>query len=190
MGRSSKKGLLQGGILSPLLLNFYLDQFDNHWAEIGLKSVEGNSIEHLVRFAYYFVIFSKEWINPDRVEAVLAALGLKLNKEKTYVGTVENGFEFVSFYFQEIADDNGLRNNIEIISIGWSIEKVTRNIKNITYIKKEEFRDENENQSLSNVIKNIYKVLDLWVNYYKHTDYAVGLERIEQSFNKKIQWFI
>jgi RNA-directed DNA polymerase len=65
LGRSSKKGLLQGGILSPLLLNFYLDQFDNHWAEIGLKSVEGNSIEHLVRFAYYFVIFSKEWINPD-----------------------------------------------------------------------------------------------------------------------------
>jgi RNA-directed DNA polymerase len=96
----------------------------------------------------------------------------------------------VSFYFQEIADDNGLRNNIEIISIGWSIEKVTRNIKNITYIKKEEFRDENENQLLSEVIKNIYKVLDLWVNYYKHTDYAVGLERIEQSFNKKIQWFI
>jgi len=76
----------------------------------------------------------------------------------------------VSFYFQEIADDNGLRNNIEIISIGWSIEKVTRNIKNITYIKKEEFRDENENQLLSEVIKNIYKVLDLWVNYYKHTD--------------------
>ncbi|MDD2338721.1 MAG: hypothetical protein PHG79_00235 [Methanosarcina sp.] len=76
----------------------------------------------------------------------------------------------MSFYFQEIADDNGLRNNIEIISIGWSIEKVTRNIKNITYIKKEEFRDENENQLLSEVIKNIYKVLDLWVNYYKHTD--------------------
>lgn len=96
----------------------------------------------------------------------------------------------MGFYFQEIADDNGLRNNVEIISIGWSIEKVTKNIKNITYIKKEEFRDENENQLLSEVIKNIYKVLDLWVNYYKHTDYTVGLERIEQSFNKKIQWFI
>jgi hypothetical protein len=59
---------------------FLSQPVDNHWAEIGLKSVEGNSIEHLVRFAYYFVIFSKEWINPDRVEAVLAALGLKLNK--------------------------------------------------------------------------------------------------------------
>ena len=92
---------------------FLSQPVDNHWAEIGLKSVEGNSIEHLVRFAYYFVIFSKEWINPDRVEAVLAALGLKLNKEKTYVGTVEKGFEFVGFYFQEIADDNGLRNSIK-----------------------------------------------------------------------------
>ena len=36
-GKHSRKGLLQGGIISPLLVNFYLDQFDNHWAEIGLK---------------------------------------------------------------------------------------------------------------------------------------------------------
>jgi len=189
-GKYSKKGLLQGGILSPLLLNFYLDQFDNHWAEIGLKNVEGNSVEHLVRFADDFVVLSKEWINPERVEAVMAELGLKLNKEKTYVGTVGNGFEFVGFYFQEIADDNGLRNSIKVIPTEGSIEKVIESIESISYVKKENFRDENENQSLSEVIKNIYKVVDPWVNYYKHTDYAVGLERIEQSFNKKIQWFI
>lgn len=79
-GKSAKKGLLQGGIISPLLLNFYLDQFDNHWAEIGLKNVEGDSVERLVRFADDFVILSKEWIDPDRVEAFMAKLGLELNQ--------------------------------------------------------------------------------------------------------------
>ncbi|WP_279385009.1 RNA-dependent RNA polymerase family protein [Methanosarcina barkeri] len=68
--------------MSPLLLNFYLDQFDNQWAEIGLKNVEGDSVEHLVRFADDFVILSKEWINSDRVEAVLDVVGLEFNKEK------------------------------------------------------------------------------------------------------------
>ena len=39
-----------------------------------------------MRFADDFVILSKEWINPDRVRAVLDILGLEFNKEKTYVG--------------------------------------------------------------------------------------------------------
>lgn len=34
-----EKGVLQGGIISPLLVNIYLDQFDNRWLEIGLKSM-------------------------------------------------------------------------------------------------------------------------------------------------------
>ena len=127
-GKSSRKGLFQGGIISPLLLNLYLDQFDNQWADIGLKNVEGNSVEYLVRFADDFVILSKEWINLDRVRAVMAILGLELNKEKTYVGTAGNGFEFVGFYFQETVDENGLGSSIKIIPTEGSIEKVIENI--------------------------------------------------------------
>jgi RNA-directed DNA polymerase len=186
-GKSSRKGLFQGGIISPLLLNFYLDQFDNRWAEIGLKNVEGDSVEHLVRFADDFVILSKEWIDQGRVEAVLAVLGLKLNKEKTYVGAAENGFEFVGFYFQKIADENGIKRGIRVIPTEGSIEKI---IESIDSIKKSRSVDVNETQSTDGVINNIYKVVDPWVNYYKHTDYAAGLERIEQSFNKKIREFI
>ncbi|AGF98711.1 hypothetical protein MmTuc01_3464 [Methanosarcina mazei Tuc01] len=44
--------------------------------------------------------------------------------------------------------------------------------------------------SLDNLIKNICDVVDPWMSYYRHTDYAAGLERIEQSFNEKIQKFI
>jgi group II intron reverse transcriptase/maturase len=186
----SRKGLLQGGIISPLLLNFYLDQFDNHWAEIGLKNVEGDSVEHLVRFADDFVILSKEWINPDRVEAVMTELGLELNKEKTYVGIAANGFEFVGYYFQEIADENGLGNRIIITPTEESIEKAIESIESIICVKKEMFNDKNEDPSPKNLIKNIYEVVDPWMNYYRHTDYAAGLERIEQCFNKKIKEFI
>jgi RNA-directed DNA polymerase len=190
LGKSPNKGLLQGGIISPLLLNFYLDQFDNQWAEVGLKSVEGDSVEHLVRFSDDFVILSKEWINQGRVEAVLALLGLELNKEKTYVGTIENGFEFVGFYFQGYADENGIKRGIKVIPTEGSVEKIIESIENIENVEKSNSDDKNEIQSLDKAIKNIYKVVDPWVNYYKHTDYATGLEKIEQCFNKKIKAFI
>lgn len=186
-GKYSGKGLLQGGIISPLLLNFYLDQFDNQWAEIGLKNIEGDSVERLVRFADDFVILSKEWINPDRVEAVLDVLGLEFNKEKTYVGTAAKGFEFVGFYFQEIVDEKGLKKSIKIIPTEGSIEKVIKSIESIKCAKKTTFDDENENRAPDTCIKNIYNVVDPWVNYYKHTDYAAGLERIEQSVNQRIK---
>ncbi|WP_141706441.1 MULTISPECIES: reverse transcriptase domain-containing protein [Methanosarcina] len=188
-GKYSGKGLLQGGIISPLLLNFYLDQFDNQWAEIGLKNVEGDSVEHLVRFADDFVILSKEWINSDRVEAVLDVVGLEFNKEKTYVGNAVNGFEFGGFYFQEIIDENGLERNIKIIPTEGSIEKVIEIIESIVSAEKSNFDDKNKNRAYNSIIKNISKVLDPWVNYYKHTDYAAGLERIEQSVNKRTKEF-
>ena len=76
-------------------------------AEIGLKNVEGESVEHLVRFADDFVVLSKEWINPERVKAVMAELGLELNKDKTYVGTAANGFEFVGFILRKLKRENG-----------------------------------------------------------------------------------
>ncbi len=192
-GKSPRKGLLQGGIISPLLLNFYLDQFDNQWTEIGLKNVEGDSVEHLVRFADDFVILSREWIDKDRVEAVLAVLGLGLNKEKTYVGSIGSGFEFVGFYFQENVDEKGVKGGIRVIPTEGSIEKVIdsiENIGNIESIEKSNPGDENENRSLENLIKNIYRVVDPWVNYYRHTDCSAGLEKIEQCFNKKIKGFI
>ncbi len=128
-GKDSGKGLLQGGIISPLLVNFYLDQFDNHWAEIGLKNVEGDSVEHLVRFSDDFVILSKEWINPDRVKAVMAELGLDLNKEKTYVGTAVNGFEFLGFYFEEIMEENGAGSVIRVMPTEGSLRRWSRVLK-------------------------------------------------------------
>ncbi|WIM45067.1 reverse transcriptase domain-containing protein [Methanosarcina mazei] len=198
-GKNSGKGLLQGGIISPLLVNFYLDQFDNHWAEIGLKNVEGESIEHLVRFADDFVVLSKEWINPERVKEAMAELGLELNKDKTYVGTAVNGFEFVGFYFEEIEEENGAGSIIRVMPTEGSIEKVVESIEsigsngdvyNINSIEsqgKHVVSDKNKVQALDDVIKNIYDVVNPWVSYYRHMDYAAGLERIEQCFNEKIK---
>lgn len=75
-----------------------------------------------------------------------------------------------------------------------SIEKVVESIENIVSAESINNKEgvenvfsvnENKVKALNTVINNIYNVVDPWVNYYKHTDYAAGLERIEQCFNKK-----
>jgi RNA-directed DNA polymerase len=142
-----------------------------------------------VRFSDDFVILSKEWINRDRVEAVLALLGLKLNREKTYIGSVKNGFEFVGFYFQEQVDESG-KKGIKVIPAEGSIEKIIERIENIEDFDNSNADDKNEIHSLDKTIKSIYKAVDPWVNYYKHTDYDAGIEIIEQCFNKKIREYI
>jgi len=87
----------------------------------------------------------------------------------------------------------GLGSSIKVIPTEGSIEKIIESIESIESVKGVEKAiscSENKDQSLDEVIKNIYKVVDPWVNYYKHTENAAGLERIEQSFNKKIKEFI
>jgi len=40
------------------------------------------------------------------------------------------------------------------------------------------------------VIKRIYKVIDAWLNYYHHTDYMAGIEKIQECFNERVQRYI
>jgi RNA-directed DNA polymerase len=138
-----------------------------------------------VRFSDDFVILSKEWINQGRVEAVLAILGLELNKEKTYVGTIENGFEFVGFYFQGYADENGIKRGIKVIPTEGSVEKIIESIENIENVEKSNSDDENENQSLDKAIKNIYKVVDPWVTIINIRTMLPGLKKLSSVLIKK-----
>ncbi|MCC6159414.1 MAG: CRISPR-associated endonuclease Cas1 [Deltaproteobacteria bacterium] len=88
------RGLPQGAVVSPLLANLYLDQFDEAIAEAGLR---------MVRYADDFVIVAKNPKDIERareiVEAELAKLGLELNLDKTAATTFDQGFTFLGALF-------------------------------------------------------------------------------------------
>jgi len=133
------KGVLQGGVISPLLVNIYLDQFDNRWVEIGLKGV-GNPKGHLVRYADDFVILSKEMIDPGYIRDILEGLELELNRDKSRMINVKDGFDFLGFYFVEVYPEDKLRGNIHIIPTEGSVQRVIRNIMEATEIKSDMVR--------------------------------------------------
>ena len=98
-GRKSTCGTPQGGVISPLLANVYMNRFLKYWRMQGCDKVFR---AHVVSYADDFVILSRgkaaqalEW-----TAAVMARLGLRLNETKTVIRDSQEGtFNFLGYTF-------------------------------------------------------------------------------------------
>jgi len=95
--KRNDKGTPQGGVISPLLANIYLNVLDTLWA---VKKVQERLGARLVRYADDSVILCRG--NTDRilkgVKLVLKDLGLTVNEEKTrVVDARQEMFQFLGF---------------------------------------------------------------------------------------------
>ena len=110
--QATESGTPQGGIVSPLLANLYLNDVLDQWFEREVKPLlKANAI--LVRYADDAVLCFKKETDARRVYAVLekrfAKYGLTLHPEKTKLvhfqrssggpGGEETGFKFLGFHF-------------------------------------------------------------------------------------------
>ena len=93
--RKPKKGTPQGGVISPLLANIYLNHLDHFWTKKGyIKYAK------LVRYADDFVVMCEKNTRfyLKEVKRLIENLGLTLNEEKTHVvDTCQQGFDFLGF---------------------------------------------------------------------------------------------
>jgi RNA-directed DNA polymerase len=92
--KPNTSGTPQGGVISPLLANLYLNALD--WAVN--EQVKGKPV--LVRYADDFVILSKPGQGQalrERLRKWLKARGLTLNEEKTRLVDSREGFNFLGF---------------------------------------------------------------------------------------------
>jgi RNA-directed DNA polymerase len=96
----NEKGTPQGGVISPLLANIYLNVLDKVWK---IKKVEERWKARLIRYADDCVVPCQG--NTERVlkgiRAVLGHLGLSLNEAKTrVVDARKESFNFLGFTIQ------------------------------------------------------------------------------------------
>jgi group II intron reverse transcriptase/maturase len=95
--KGNDKGTPQGGVISPLLANIYLNVLDTLWK---VKKVQERLGARLVRYADDCVVLCRG--NTERVlkgmKVVLGDLGLTLNEEKTkVVDARQESFTFLGF---------------------------------------------------------------------------------------------
>jgi group II intron reverse transcriptase/maturase len=91
----NQQGVPQGGVISPLLANLYLNALD--WA-VNDPAEQGHPI--MGRYADDFVILCAPGESPqlrERLRRWLTARGLKLNQEKTRTVNSREGFNFLGF---------------------------------------------------------------------------------------------
>ncbi|MEJ2087214.1 MAG: group II intron reverse transcriptase/maturase [Gammaproteobacteria bacterium] len=98
-GKGSRRGTPQGGVISPLLANLYMNRFLRHWRDTG----RGEAYRaHVVSYADDFVILSRGHAAKALAwtRAVMTKLGLTLNETKTTIRDARRErFDFLGYSF-------------------------------------------------------------------------------------------
>jgi RNA-directed DNA polymerase len=166
---SGKRGVPQGGLISPLLSNIYLNEVDRMLEKAKEVTRTGKYI-HLeyARFADDLVVlvdgFKKwRWLTGavmKRLHQEFEKLGVELNLEKTRVVDLSKGgvFSFLGFHFRRNITRNG--------KVGVLYMPTMKARKALTQKLKHIFRCF-RSQPVSRVIGIINPILRGWVNYFR-----------------------
>ena len=161
-------GTPQGGNLSPLLSNIYLNELD--------KEVERRGL-HFARYADDCVIFVKTKFSAERVMRNIVTfietkLKLKVNAEKTHI-TRPTKLKYLGFSFTKQKDTWEARPHQE------SFMKLFLKLKKL--IKRSWSVD------LTYRIKKINEVLRGWINYYRQSFMKVKITKIGEWLRNAIR---
>jgi RNA-directed DNA polymerase len=185
---SGKKGVPQGGVISPLLSNIYLNEVDKMLERA--KEVTRDRYTHLeyARFADDLVVLVDEYERHDwivkavnqRLREEFAKLQVQVNEEKTRQVDLrrDESFGFLGFEFRRIQSLKGV----------WRpqytplLKKRTELLRNL----KEEFH-RLRSQPVEKVILIINPVLRGWVNYFAWGDSSRCFNYIRDWVEKKVR---
>ena len=176
-------GVPQGGVISPLLANVYLNEFDQ-WAEAQWdldpnarqrRRKAGLGNYKMVRYADDFVVVGNG--TKAEVKATKAAiqqfleteLHLTLSEEKTVITHVNDGFDFLGFHIQR-----------KQVSGKWAVhlrptakakERVKRKLKDLTSRNWTWMDEYNRLTTLNAIVRG-------WAGYYRYTSLVTDIEDI------------
>jgi RNA-directed DNA polymerase len=98
-GKANRHGVPQGGVISPLVANLYMNRFLKYWRQTGRGEVWD---AHVINYADDFVILSRGHAAEALAwtDAVTTRLGLTLNRTKTRLCDARTDrFDFLGYSF-------------------------------------------------------------------------------------------
>ena len=165
---SGKQGVPQGGVISPLLSNLYLNEVDQmlERARAVTGHERGTAVEY-ARFADDLVILvnshsSQRWLRQaveKRLREELAKLHVEVNEAKSRKVDLERGesFGFLGFEFRRIRSRRGRWMPL-LLPKGKKRAALLSKLKDIFRISR--------SQPVSGVIEKINPILRGWVRYF------------------------
>ncbi len=99
-GKKSKCGTPQGGVISPLLANIYINRLLRHWRETGASQRLGQIVSYADDFVILCASRGQAEASLAQVSRWLEKLGLKIHPAKTCLCYVEEEpFDFLGYTF-------------------------------------------------------------------------------------------
>lgn len=160
-GKKNKLGTPQGGVISPLLANIYLHEFDK-----AVNREEGvfyqNGIK-IIRYADDWVLMAKRIPQRalDYLNKLLKSMELKLNEEKSkIVNAFDESFDFLGHTFRLYDDLFGRKNRKY-----WSVEPSSKSQKRVRG-KIREYLRYNGHKPPQDVANDLNTITRGWINYF------------------------
>jgi RNA-directed DNA polymerase len=172
--RDTTLGTPQGGIVSPLLANIYLQELDRYMERYTVlsHSEKTKRRQHkqanftYVRYADDFVVLcngTKSQAEALREELYLflkSTLRLELSKEKTKITHLNDGFKFLGFRIERVKGHNGMKTKITIPQE--AMDKIKAKFDLV-------LAPASHQDSVTSKIFALNRIIGGWCRYYQYT---------------------
>ena len=176
--RTDVTGTPQGGVISPLLANIYLDQIDKGWKPL-------NKFAHLIRYADDVLILTR--YGTEKVfyqfQQLTVKLKLKLNLKKTRIVDAEKeNFDFLGYSFRKALN----RKKTKMVAYFWPSQKAERSIRE----KVRKITNPARPIKVKQIIKELNPVIRGWVNYFRIANSSRKFSKIRLYGANKVRKFM
>jgi len=180
--RRNSAGTPQGGVISPLLANIYLNVLDAYWE----RDCQG--LGKLVRYADDFVVLCRRESQAAealrRLRGILARLKLELHPEKTKLvetGPGKEGFEFLGWLFRSVRSHFNGRTYLFRWPSRRSMNSVRTKVRDLT-----DRRRRGGMRDIREVIRDLNPVLRGWGNYFRTGNSSEKFRQVDRYVETRV----
>lgn len=182
--RRETTGTPQGGVISPLLANAYLNELDRQWEQTG-RAVRQGQNAHLVRYADDLVVLTDKEAAPslEALRGFLGGLGLELHPDKTRLVDAESGsFDFLGFNFRKVWNRGRTKRFPLVLPSAKAQAALRARVRELTRYER--------TQTVEAVVREINPVVRGWVNYFRIGHSAATFHKVRDYIVKRTMRYV
>ena len=171
---ATEEGSPQGGPLSPLLANVYLNEFDREYERRGVP---------VIRYADDIVLLCRSQRAAERllessIRYLEGKLKLKVNREKSHIAKVNatKKFKFLGFAFSKSKEGMMIRIHPK------SLLKAKNKLRELT--------KRNRGVNVRKVMAEIKRYMTGWLNYYAIASMKTRMKEWDEWLRRRIRMYI